>query len=137
MFKRTAIVSKDSLALAFVESALPFSLILKFAKIHLFLNLSNSLFILFVCKITPLTCNLFARWFFYLFFSVFYSLYSVFIKLVNPFFQLPLQEVFFGQIERILRSIDIGILGERQLYKSVTFFFAKKYTKWWVSQNLP
>ena len=91
MFKRTAIVSKDSLALAFVESALPFSLILEFAKIHLFLNLSSSLFILFGCKITPSKCNLFARWFFYLFFSVFYSLYSGFLKLVNPFFQKQLQ----------------------------------------------
>ena len=36
-------------------------------------------------------CNLFARWFFYLFFSVFYSLYSGFLKLVNPFFQKQLQ----------------------------------------------
>ena len=91
MFKRTAIVSKDSLALAFVESALPFSLILEFAKIHLFLNLSSSLFILFGCKITPSMCNLFARWFFYLFFSVFYSLYSGFIKMAHPFFQKQLQ----------------------------------------------
>ena len=85
MFKRTAIVSKDSLALAFVESALPFSLILEFAKIHLFLNLSNSLFILFVCKNTPSKCNLFARCVIYLFFSVFYSLSSDFIKLVESF----------------------------------------------------
>ena len=47
--------------------------------------------IFFGCKITPSMCNLFARWFFYLFFSVFYSLYSGFLKLVNPFFQKQLQ----------------------------------------------
>ena len=59
---------------------------------------------------------------------MFSILNSVFIELVYPLFQLPLQEGFVGQIERILRSIDISIFGERQLYKSVTFFFAKKYT---------
>ena len=37
----------------------------------------------FGCEITPSKCNLFARWFFYLFFSVFYSLYSGFIKLLT------------------------------------------------------
>ena len=47
----------------------------------------------FGCKITPSMCNLFARWIFYLFFSVFYSLYSGFIKLVNPFFRFNLRAV--------------------------------------------
>ena len=85
----------------------------------------NTVMIFIVCKITPLMCNLFARWFFYLFFSVFYSLYSVFIKLVNPFFQLLLQQIFIWQIERILRGIDIGILGERQLHEGIAFLFTE------------
>lgn len=47
----------------------------------------------FGCKITPSKCNLFARWFFYLIFSVFYSLYSGFIKFVKPFLLFYLRAV--------------------------------------------
>lgn len=60
MFRRTAIVSKVSLAVALIiESALPDFSLFEFAKIQLIFYLCKS-YLVFVCKSTTAMRNLFA-----------------------------------------------------------------------------